>query len=88
MMFSNVSNPTGRIGLDFKSSQFNQDESKCGDLKSSPVRIGGFEMTSHTNKPLLKVRRINFDPVQGLNSGSVYFTRYPVLSSEQNNSAG
>jgi hypothetical protein len=29
--------------------------SKCEDLKSSPVRIGGFEMTSHTN----------FDPVLG-----------------------
>jgi hypothetical protein len=27
--------------------------SKCEDLKSSPVRIGGFEMTSHANKSLL-----------------------------------
>jgi hypothetical protein len=27
--------------------------SKCDDLKSSPVRIGEFEMTSHTNKSLL-----------------------------------
>jgi hypothetical protein len=26
------------------------------DLKSSPVQIGGFEMTSHTNISLLKVR--------------------------------
>jgi hypothetical protein len=36
--------------------------SKCEDLKSSPVRIGGFEMTSHANKSLL----INFDAVEGL----------------------
>jgi hypothetical protein len=35
---------------------------KDEDLKSSPVRIGGFVMTSHT-----KVRLINFDPVQGPN---------------------
>jgi hypothetical protein len=48
-------------GLDFKSIW-----SKCNDLKSSPVRIGGFEITSHTNKLLLKVRWVNFDPVQGL----------------------
>ena len=41
--------------------------SKCEDLKSSPVRIGGFEMTSHANKSLLKVKSINFDPVQELN---------------------
>ena len=54
-----------RTGLDFKSAQFDssprnliQSEakprtgSKCEDLKSSPVRIGGFEMTSHANKSL------------------------------------
>ena len=40
--------------------------SKCEVLKWSPVRIGWFEMTSHTSKSLLKVRWINFDPVQGL----------------------
>jgi hypothetical protein len=28
--------------------------SKCEDLKSSPFQIGGFEMTSHTNKSLLE----------------------------------
>ena len=39
----NISNPSIRTGLDFKL-----------DLKSSPVRIEGFEMTSHTNKSLLK----------------------------------
>jgi hypothetical protein len=33
-------------------------------MYSSPN--GGFEMTSHTNKSLLKRRSINFDPVQGL----------------------
>jgi hypothetical protein len=33
---------TMRTGLDFEL-----------DLKSSPVRIEGFEMTSHTNKSLL-----------------------------------
>jgi hypothetical protein len=26
---------------------------KCEDLKCSPIRIGGFEMISHTNKSLL-----------------------------------
>jgi hypothetical protein len=31
-------------------------ESKCEDLKSSPILIVRFEMTSHTNKSLLKVR--------------------------------
>jgi hypothetical protein len=41
-----------RTELDFKSVQF---ETKFEDLKFSPVRIGGFEMTSHTNKSLLKV---------------------------------
>ena len=49
---SNISNPAMRTGLDFKP----RTGSKCEDLKSSPVRIGGFEMTSHTNKSLLKVR--------------------------------
>jgi hypothetical protein len=40
-----------RTGLDFKSAQFNPESeakpttgSKCEDLKSSPVRIGGFEL--------------------------------------------
>jgi hypothetical protein len=48
-----------RIGLDFKSAQFDQvrgeaeDWIKMRDLKSSPVRIGGFEMTSHAKKSLL-----------------------------------
>ena len=45
-------------GLDFKSAQFDQVRgdtgSKCENLKTNPVRIGGFEMTSHTNKSLLK----------------------------------
>ena len=56
-----------RTGLDFKSAQFDQVRgeaedwikmtgSKCEDLKSDPVRIGGFEMTSHTNKSLLEVK--------------------------------
>jgi hypothetical protein len=65
--------------------------SKCEDSKSNPVRIGGFEMTSHTNKSLLKVRWINFDSVRGLKSfrssprtATIYFTRYPLLSCEQN----
>ena len=59
-----------RIRLDFKSAQFDQVAegkpragSKCEDLKSSPVRIGGFEMASHIVNHYL----INFDPVQGLN---------------------
>jgi hypothetical protein len=68
-MLCNISNPTMRTGLDFKSAQFDrvrgeaEDWVKMRDLKSSPVRIGGFEMTSHANKSLL----IHFDPVQGLN---------------------
>jgi hypothetical protein len=43
----NISNLTMRTGLDFKL-----------DLKSSLVRIEGFEhiYTSHTNKSLLKVK--------------------------------
>jgi hypothetical protein len=45
--------------LDFKSGELGQNA-----RKSSPVGIGGYEMTSHTNKSLLKVRWINFDPVQ------------------------
>ena len=39
-----------RTGLDFNTG------SKCKDLKSSPVQIGELEMTSHTNKSILKVR--------------------------------
>jgi hypothetical protein len=35
------------------------------DFKSA--QFGGFEMTSHTNKVLIKVRWIDFDPVQGMN---------------------
>jgi hypothetical protein len=42
-----------RTGLDFKSAQFDQVRRKVEDMKSSPVQIGGFEMTSHTNKSLL-----------------------------------
>jgi hypothetical protein len=37
--------------LDFKSGELGQNA-----RKSSPVGIGGYEMTSHTNKSLLKVR--------------------------------
>jgi hypothetical protein len=46
-----VQNPTMRTGLDFKSAQEAKPKtgSKCKDLKSSPVLIGGFEMTSHMN---------------------------------------
>ena len=50
----NISNPSMRTVLDFKYEQFDQVRSKCEKLKSSPVRIVGFEMTSHTNKSLLK----------------------------------
>jgi hypothetical protein len=52
-------NMTTRTELDLKSAQLIEPEvklrtgSKCEDLKSSPVQIGGFEMTSHTNKSLL-----------------------------------
>jgi hypothetical protein len=59
-------------GLDFKSTQFDpvrgeaEDRIKMRGLKSSPVRIRGFAVTSRTNKSLLKLRRINFDPVLGL----------------------
>ena len=59
----NISNPTMRTGLDFKSARFDQ---VWGEAEYSPVRIGGFEMTAHTNKSPLKVRWINFDPVLGL----------------------
>ena len=72
---SNISNPTMRAGLDLKCENLKYslvrigELSKCENLKYSLVQIGGFEMTSHTNKSLLKVRCINFDPVvQGLNS--------------------
>jgi hypothetical protein len=49
-----------RTRLDFKSAQFDQVRgmakprtgSKCEDMKSKPVRIGGSEITSHTNKSL------------------------------------
>ena len=56
-----ISNSTMRTALDFKSAQLDQVRgeaedvlhgSKCEDLKSSPVRIGAFEMTSHANKSL------------------------------------
>ena len=53
-----------RTGLDFKYAQFDQvlggakprTGSKCEDLESSPVRIGGFGMKSYTNKSPLKMR--------------------------------
>ena len=50
---SNISNPTMRTGLDFKSAQFDPSHltgSNCKDLKSSPVRIGGFGITFQTNE--------------------------------------
>jgi hypothetical protein len=40
-----------RTGLDLKFTQFDQARGEA--LKSSPVRIEGFEMTSHTDKSLL-----------------------------------
>ena len=44
-----------RTGLDFKSAQFDQVRGEAeGWIKMRG--IGGFEMTSHTNKSLLKVR--------------------------------
>jgi hypothetical protein len=65
----NISNPTMRTGLDFKSAQFDQNT----------VRIGGFEITS--SKSLLKVRWIliqskdwiNFDPVNRLYHAGIQF---------------
>jgi hypothetical protein len=48
-----------QIQLHFKSAQYvpvqgeTEDGVKTEDLKSSPVRIGGFGMTSHTNKSVL-----------------------------------
>ena len=56
-------------------------DKKCGELKSSPV-IGGFEMSTQTSKSP-PVRRINFDPVQGLNSNFD-----PVLGLDQHTSSG
>jgi hypothetical protein len=50
-VLSNISNPTMRTGLDLKFTQFDQVRGEA--LKSSPVRIGGFEITSHANKSLL-----------------------------------
>jgi hypothetical protein len=47
-----------RTRLDFKSAQFDQVRGEAEDwikmrgLETSPVRIGGFEMTSHKNKSL------------------------------------
>jgi hypothetical protein len=43
-----------RTGLDFESAQFHQARGEA--LKSSPVRIEGFEITSRTNNSLIKVR--------------------------------
>jgi hypothetical protein len=53
----NISNSTMRTELYFKSAQFDQVRGKA--------EFGGFEKT-YTNKSLLKVRWIHFDPVQGL----------------------
>jgi hypothetical protein len=47
----NISNTTMKTGIGFLIGI--AIWLKCEDLKSSPVRIGGFEMTSHTNKSLL-----------------------------------
>ena len=49
-IWRNISNPTMRTGLDFKSAQFESEEkpstgAKCEDLKSSPFRIGGFDFS-------------------------------------------
>ena len=72
-LLRNIPNPTMRTGLDFKvraiwsTPRRNRGGSKCEHLKSSPVLIGGFGMTSNTTKSLLKVRWINFDPVLALN---------------------
>jgi hypothetical protein len=55
-LLCNISNPTMRTGLDFKSAQFDQVRSKAEDCEACnlvhAVRIGGFEMTSHANKSL------------------------------------
>ena len=53
VMVCNISNPTMRTGLDFKSVQFDPTRSNCKDLKSSPARIGEFGMTSQTNESLI-----------------------------------
>jgi hypothetical protein len=55
---------SGILGLAWIWSPKWRTGSKCEDLKSSPVSFGGFEMASHTNFLLLKLRWINFDPVQ------------------------
>jgi hypothetical protein len=73
---SNISNPTMRTGLDFKSEQFDHVRGEAEDWIGmrgleiySPVRIGEFEMTSRTNKWLYLINLdpvwIYFDPVQG-----------------------
>ena len=55
----NISNPTIRTRLDFKTRSLIQSEAKprtgpnCEDLKSSPVRTGGFGITSKTNELLI-----------------------------------
>ena len=49
-MRCNISNPTMRTGLDFKSSASHQTRSNCADLKSSPVLIVGFEILHKDSK--------------------------------------
>ena len=60
-----------RTGLDFKSVQFDRvrgEAEDCIKMQGNLVQsgIGGFEMTSHTNKKIFSVRGINFAPVLGL----------------------
>ena len=66
-MHFHISNPTMRTGLDFKSAQEDfkwtrfqvraeakpRTGSNCEALKSSPVRIGEFGITSITNELLI-----------------------------------
>jgi hypothetical protein len=57
-----------RTGLDFKIAQFDQVRGKAEDwikVRGLEIRIGGFEMTFHTNK---SIYLINFNPV--LQSGA------------------
>jgi hypothetical protein len=81
----NISNPTMRTGLDFKSAQFDQglDQNKrtwnlvlseLEDLKWHLIRINHYLKWGELILIQSKVW-INFDPVLGL-PGSIYFTRY------------
>jgi hypothetical protein len=84
-------------GLDFKSAQFYQVRGElaenwiCEVLKSSPVRIELEDLKWqdwHLTSEVIHIPRTELIFIQSYMTGSIYFTRDPVLSCKQTKAIG